>query len=57
MLANGMTEGYAPQDMFWGDRTSVLQDRFGYHWTLATKVRDVAPEDMEAGMKAMMQGG
>ena len=26
----------APADQFWGDRTAVLKDPDGYHWTFAT---------------------
>lgn len=44
----GLKELYAPQDMFWGDRTGTLDDGFGNRWTLATHVRDVSPEEMEA---------
>ncbi len=49
----GMNEQSAPQDMFWGDRTSVLQDPWGHRWTLATHVKDVTSEDMAEAMKAM----
>lgn len=45
-----------PEDMFWGDRTAVLHDPFGYNWTLAQQVRVVTPEDMQEGMKQMMSG-
>lgn len=42
-----------PMDMFWGDRTAVVQDPYGYNWTLATKQRDVSPEDMAKAMEQM----
>ena len=35
-----------PEDMFWGDRTYVVEDPEGHRWTFAQHVRDVAPEDM-----------
>ncbi len=35
-----------PEDMFWGDRTYVVEDLEGHRWTFAQRVRDVAPEDM-----------
>jgi uncharacterized glyoxalase superfamily protein PhnB len=38
-------------DMFWGDRYGVLEDPFGHRWSVATHVRDVAPEDMAAAMQ------
>ena len=47
----GLTEVWAPTDMFWGDRTGVVRDQFGISWTLATKVREVSPEELEKGAK------
>ncbi len=44
-----------PRDMFWGDRYGQLEDPFGHHWSVATHVRDVGPEEMEeAARKACM---
>ena len=37
-----------PDDMFWGDRYGRLEDPFGHHWSVATHVRDVPPEEIEA---------
>jgi PhnB protein len=40
-------------DMFWGDRYGKLEDPFGHHWSIATHVRDVKPEELkEAARKA-----
>jgi uncharacterized glyoxalase superfamily protein PhnB len=52
-VAAGMTGAAAPEDMFWGDRTGVAADPFGYRWVLATRVREVSEEDMKAAMAAM----
>jgi PhnB protein len=52
----GMTGVSAPEDMFWGDRTAVLNDGFGYNWTLACHTREVSEEEMAAAMKNMMEG-
>ena len=41
-LAVGGAVWMPVQDMFWGDRIGVIQDPFGYLWTLATHVADVA---------------
>jgi PhnB protein len=41
-----------PTDMFWGDRSGKVNDPFGYRWTLASHVRDVAQEEMDAAAKA-----
>jgi PhnB protein len=41
------------QDMFWGDRYCKLEDPFGHHWSVATHVREVSPEEMQqAAQKA-----
>jgi PhnB protein len=41
------------EDMFWGDRYGKLEDPFGHHWSVATHVRDVSPEEMQqAAQKA-----
>ena len=41
------------EDMFWGDRYGKLEDPFGHHWSVATHVRDVKPEELrEAAKKA-----
>jgi PhnB protein len=41
------------QDMFWGERYCKLEDPFGHHWSVATHVRDVSPEEMQqAAQKA-----
>ncbi len=55
-LAVGGAVWMPVQDMFWGDRIGVIQDPFGYLWTLATHVADVAPEDMARGAEAMFAG-
>ena len=39
------------EDMFWGDRVGTVQDPFGYNWMLATHVRDLTPQEMEAGAR------
>ncbi|MDA8091709.1 MAG: VOC family protein [Nitrospiraceae bacterium] len=41
------------QDMFWGDRVGTVQDPFGYSWWLATHIKDVTPQEMQEGAKAM----
>ena len=35
------------QDMFWGDRTCEVTDPSGHIWTLATRVEEVSPEELE----------
>jgi PhnB protein len=38
-------------DQFWGDRYGKLEDPFGHHWSIATHVRDVSPEEMRKEMQ------
>ena len=34
-------------DMFWGDRYGKLEDPFGHHWSVATHIRDMSPEEIQ----------
>src|SRR5262245_25726599 len=38
-------------DMFWGDRYGIVEDPFGHHWSVATHVRDVKPEELAEAMR------
>ncbi len=35
------------QDQFYGDRTGLIQDPFGYSWVVATHKEDVSQEEMQ----------
>jgi PhnB protein len=39
------------ENMFWGDRYGQLEDPFGHHWSVATHLRDVTPEELERGAR------
>jgi PhnB protein len=54
-VAEGATDKMAPSDMFWGDRYGVLVDPYGHNWAIATHVRDVSPEDMQAAIAKMSE--
>jgi PhnB protein len=43
----GATSLMEPDDMFWGDRMSSVQDPFGHSWTIVTHIEDVSPEEMQ----------
>jgi PhnB protein len=34
-------------DQFWGDRTGMFTDPFGFQWTIATRKEDLSPEEMD----------
>lgn len=53
----GATQEMAPTDMFWGDRMGCVKCPFGFKWSLATHQRDVSPEEIDAGARAMMAAG
>lgn len=43
-------------DMFWGDRYGMVSDPFGHQWSIATHIRDVAPEEIAEASKGACQG-
>ena len=43
-------------DQFWGDRYGALRDPFGHGWSLATHLRDMTQEEIQAAMSAAMSG-
>ncbi|MDM9379194.1 VOC family protein [Chlorogloeopsis sp. ULAP01] len=34
------------EDMFWGDRYGKLVDPFGHHWSIASHIEEVPPEEI-----------
>lgn len=36
-----------PQNQFWGERSAIIKDPFGYRWSFSQKVEEVSPEEME----------
>ena len=44
------------EDRFYGDRSGEFEDPFGHHWSVATHVEDVPPEEMEKRMVAAIEG-
>jgi len=47
----GATVLMPAMDMFWGDRYGVVTDPYGHKWSIATHIKDLTPEQMQAGMK------
>lgn len=41
------------QDMFWGDRYGQVVDPFGHVWSVATHLRDMSVEELQAAAAAM----
>ncbi len=40
-------------EMFWGDRYCKLEDPSGHHWSVATHVRDVTPDELQQAAQNM----
>ena len=49
----GATATMPPQDQFWGDRFSQVEDPYGHLWSIATHIRDVSLEEMQAALARM----
>jgi PhnB protein len=45
------------EDKFYGDRSGQFEDPFGHHWSVATHVEDVPPDEMAARAAAAMTSG
>ena len=43
----GATVAMPVEDQFWGDRFGSLTDPYGHHWSFATHVEDVPPDELE----------
>lgn len=54
-VAAGCTVQMPPQDMFWGDRWSVVLDPYGHRWEIATTVRTVTADELQQTVSAMTE--
>ena len=52
-LSAGAKSVTEPATMFYGDRSSVVEDRWGNRWSIATHVEDVSEEEAMKRMKEM----
>ncbi|MEM1442202.1 MAG: VOC family protein [Verrucomicrobiota bacterium] len=52
----GMTPLAEPSDQFWGVRTSIVKDPFGYRWNLRTVIEEVSPEELMRRAQKFMEG-
>jgi PhnB protein len=53
-VAAGAEVKQALKDQFYGDRSGMIADPFGFQWHLSTHKEDVTPEDMKKRMAAAM---
>ena len=38
----------AVADQFWGDRYGMIRDPFGHRWSMASRIEDLSPRDLQA---------
>jgi PhnB protein len=55
-VESGATVSMPLANMFWGDRFGKLVDPFGHHWSIATHLEDLTPEQMQERMAAAFGG-
>ena len=55
-LAAGATLVRPVQDQFYGERSGMVADPFGYSWFLAHPIGPVSPEEMQKRYSAMLAG-
>ena len=52
----GATVLRRPKLEFFGERTALVADPFGYSWFLATPVEEVSPQEMQRRWQAALEG-
>ena len=53
-VAAGATELRAVKTQFYGDRSGMVLDPFGFTWSIATPVEDVSPAEMQRRFSAAL---
>jgi PhnB protein len=53
-VSAGAKVGMPLADQFWGDRYGFVKDPFGHHWSLASHIKDMSPEEMKRSMDEAM---
>jgi PhnB protein len=54
-VAAGCEARYPMEDAFWGDRYGKVTDPFGHEWGLATRVKDLSPEEIRKAAEEWAQ--
>lgn len=52
-VKSGATVLRPVEDKFYGDRGGEFEDPFGHHWSIATHIEDLTPEQMQERMGQM----
>ena len=53
-LRAGAKVRYPLEDAFWGDRYGKVTDPFGHEWGIATRVKELTPEEVRQGAEAWL---
>ena len=53
-VAAGATELRPVKNQFYGDRSGMVLDPFGFSWSIATPVEDVSPDEMQRRFSAAL---
>ncbi|WP_397384957.1 VOC family protein [Prosthecobacter sp.] len=60
-FARALAAGGSPltpsRDQFWGKRTAMLRDPFGYRWSFSQHLEDVPPDELMKRAQAFMSEG
>ncbi len=55
-MANGGAEVLMePTDMFWGERFARVRDPFGHEWGIATRLREMTPDEIRESAAKMFR--
>lgn len=46
-LDAGATSLSEPKNQFWGSRSAIVKDPFGYRWSFGQTIEEVSPEELE----------
>ena len=55
MKDNGSNVLMEPTDMFWGERFGRVRDPFGHEWGVATQIREMSPDEIQAAASRMFE--
>jgi len=55
-VAAGAQSLSEPEDQFWGARSCVIQDPFGYRWSFSQFLEEVSPEELAKRAKELFGG-
>lgn len=56
-LAAGGSPLTPSRDQFWGKRTAMIRDPFGYRWSFSQHLEDVPPDELMKRAQAFMKDG